>query len=228
MESILVIDRDAASIRELERALTQEGYPVHRVAPGVDALRELLIHEPDLVILGVGGAKKDWDFCRWLLTFLEKPLLLLLSTENRLDRIKGLELGADDCMIKPVITEEVVARTRALLRRKSVQKHRFGSSFVLDEGFVIDLASREVRLDGQPVVLAPTEFRLLCCLARHADEVVSPDRLARQVWGPEGCSETVKVYVHSLRQKLELDPRRPQRLVTRRGAGYILRALKES
>jgi len=153
-----------------------------------------------------------------------------LSTDDKLDRIKGIEMGADDCMIKPVITEEVVARTRALLRRDVRQPQRLGRSLSVDEGFLIDLACREVWLNGQLVLLTPTEFRLLCCLARHAGEVVAPERLALQVWGPEvkGCKEMVKVYVHRLRQKLELDARQPQRLLTRRGAGYVLRGLKES
>ncbi len=227
--SILMIGDDVAIIRELETAFLREGYPAEHVAPGADALGKLINGAPDLVILGHDCQERDWGFCRWLLTFLDKPVLLLLNTDNKLDRIKGLEIGADDCMIKPVITEEVVARTRALLRRNALQPHRLGRNLFVDEGFLIDLACREVWLDGQLILLTPTEFRLLCCLARHAGEVVAPERLALQVWGPEvkGCREMVKVYVHRLRQKLELDARQPQRLLTRRGAGYILRGLKE-
>jgi len=228
--SILMIDDDVAIIRELETAFLREGYPADHVAPGAEALGKLISAAPDLVILGLECQERDWGFCRWLLTFLDKPVLLLLDTSDKLDRIKGLEIGADDCMIKPVMTEEVVARTRALLRRNSLQPHRLGRSLYVDEGFLIDMACREVWLDGQLVLLTPTEFRLLCCLAGHAGEVVSPDRLALHVWGPEakGSKDMVKVYVHRLRQKLELDAKQPQRLLTRRGAGYILRAAKES
>lgn len=229
--SILLIDDDAAIIGELETAFIQQGYPADHVAPGTGALRKMLVEDPDLVILGVGCRERDWGFFRRLLTFLDKPLLLLLSTNSKLDRIKGLELGADDCMTKPVLTEEVLARTRALLRRNhAVSNTRSTRSFFIDESFIIDLARQEVRLDGESVILTPTEFRVLCCLAKHAGEVMSPERLAMQVWGPEGPGggETVKVYVHRLRKKLEVDPRQPQRLVTRRGAGYIFRALNES
>jgi len=183
-----------------------------------------------LVILGLDCVRGEWGFCQRVLTFLENPLLLLLTTEDKLDRTRGLEMGADDCMIKPVITAEVVARTRALLRRNAMQATQGPRSLFVDERFVIDLACREVRLDGQCVILTPTEFRVLCCLAKHAGQVLSPDRLALQVWGTKGkgSPETVKVYVHRLRQKLEVDPRHPQRIVTRRGIGYLFSVRPES
>lgn len=228
--SILLIDDDAAIIGELETAFMREGYPTDHVAVGAEAIWKLSSEAPDLVILGLECRERDWGFCHWLRTFVDKPLLLLLNTSDNLDRIKGLEIGADDCMVKPVIAEEVVARTRALLRRNALQTRRLMRNLFVDEGFVIDLACHEVWLDGQLVVLTPTEFRLLCCLARHAGEVVSRERLALQVWGPggKGCEATIKVYVHRLRQKLEPDPTHPKRLLTRRGAGYLLRVPKES
>jgi DNA-binding response OmpR family regulator len=228
--SILLIDYDAAITGELEAAFVREGYAADTAAPGVAALRKLLVEEPDLVILGLDCVRGEWGFCQRVLTFLENPLLLLLTTEDKLDRTRGLEMGADDCMIKPVITAEVVARTRALLRRNAMQATQGPRSLFVDERFVIDLACREVRLDGQCVILTPTEFRVLCCLAKHAGQVLSPDRLALQVWGTKGkgSPETVKVYVHRLRQKLEVDPRHPQRIVTRRGIGYLFSVRPES
>jgi DNA-binding response OmpR family regulator len=228
--SILMIDDDAAIIAELKTAFLREGYPADHVVPGAEALWRLTYEEPDLIILGCECRESDWGFCHWLLRVLDRPLLLLLNTKDKHDRIKGLEMGADDCMIKPVIAEEVVARTRALLRRDALQLQRLERTLSVDEGFRIDLACREVWLDDQLVLLTPTEFRLLCCLARHAGEVVSPERLALHVWGPEvkDGRDMVKVYVHRLRRKLELDARQPQRLLTRRGAGYVLRASRES
>jgi DNA-binding response OmpR family regulator len=225
--SVLLIDTDAAIITELVTALWREGYPVHNAMPGVDAFRALLIDPPDLVILGLESCDRDWGFCRRLITWLDQPLLLLLSTDNTHDRVKGLELGADDCMIKPVLAAEVVARTRALLRRDAHQSQRNRRSFFVDEGFVIDMANHEVRLEGRPVMLTPTEFRVLSCLAEQAGQVISSRRLADRVWGQEvdGRREMVKVYVHRLRRKLEPDPRKPQRLLTRRGTGYLLRRL---
>lgn len=228
--SILLIDDDAAIIGQLKTAFMQEGFAANHTAPGVEALRKLLVEEPDLVILGLDCQEDEWGYCRRLLMFLDKPLLLLLTTDDKLDRTKGLRLGADDCMIKPVITEEVVARTRALLRRNALRSRRLGRTWFIDEHLVIDLAGQEVRLDGQCVLLTPTEFRVLCCLAKNVGEVMSPERLAMQVWGDgsKGSPDTIKVYVHRLRQKLEADPEHPQRIVTRRGAGYLFGALHES
>jgi two-component system response regulator VicR len=221
--SILLIDDDVDLIREVAMALMQEGYLTEHVVPGTEAFRKLLVDAPDLVILGLDCQESDWSYCRQVLTFLDNPLLLLLTTDSKLDRTRGLEIGADDCMIKPVITEEVVARSRALLRRHAGPFTRVGYNLFIDEHFVIDLACREVRIDGRRVILTPTELRILCCLAKHAGEALSSDRLATQVWGAggKGNPETIKVYVHRLRNKLEVDPRNPTRIVTRRGAGYL-------
>jgi DNA-binding response OmpR family regulator len=228
--SIFLIDHDAAIIGELKAAFAEEGFAASHAIPGVEALRRMLVEQPDLVILGLDCQQDGWRFAQRLLIFLDRPLLLLLTTDDKLDRTKGLRLGADDCMIKPVITEEVVARTRALLRRNSLHSRRTGRNWFVDEHFVIDLAGREVRVDDQCVLLTPTEFRVLCCLAKNAGEVMSPERLAMQVWGDggKGSPDAVKVYVHRLRKKLEADPEHPQRIVTRRGAGYLFGALHES
>ena len=228
--SILLVDKDAAIISELEMAFEREGFAADHAAPGVEALRKLLAEQPEVVILGLDCQRQDWDFCQQLLTFLDNPLLLLLTTHDKLDRTKGLEIGADDCLIKPVIVEEVVARARALLRRHALQPARIGRTLFVDEQSVIDLACREVRLGDHCVLLTPTEFRVLCCLARQVGEVVSPKRLTLQVWGNDGkgSPETLKVYVHRLRQKLEADPEHPERIVTRRGAGYLFRDLTKS
>ena len=225
--SVLLIDDDPILARHLESAFAQEGYHVECIPPGLDAIRTMLIRQPDLVILGVSPQDKDWQFCRRLLTFLDRPLLLLLSTTNQLDRVRGLELGADDCMIKPVLMVEVLARTRALLRRSDSQVSRSQRSYFVDEDLVVDLTRHEVWINGQPVALTPTEFRFLSCFVEHAGEVLSHERLAARVWGPEhtDAHDVIKLYVHQLRQKLEPDPDRPQRFVTRRGEGYLLRPL---
>jgi two-component system KDP operon response regulator KdpE len=189
----------------------------------------MLIHQPDLVILGMDSQDKEWQFCRRLLTFLDRPLLLLLSTTNQLDRVRGLELGADDCMVKPVFMVEVLARARALLRRSEVRISRSQRSYFVDEDLVVDLTRREVWLNGQPVALTPTEFRFLSCFVEHVGEVLSHERLASRVWGPDhtNADDAIKLYVHQLRQKLEPDPNQPRRFVTRRGEGYVLRPLAD-
>jgi len=225
--TILLIDRDSSVDRKLQPAFSREGYSLEYVAPGLDAIRAMLVGEPDMVILGLGPQETDWEFCRRLLAFLDKPLLLLLSTDNKLDRVKGLEFGADDCMIKPCLTEEVIARARVLLRRSAHQANRSNRSYFVDGNLVIDLTRREVWLDEEPVRLTPIEFRFLSCFTEHAGQVLSHDRLVNYVWGPEctGARDSVKLYVHQLRKKLEPDRDRPQRILTRRGEGYLFRAL---
>jgi DNA-binding response OmpR family regulator len=225
---ILIICEEQAAMPECRPELIHEGFQVDQVAPGLDAIRRILTDSPDLVILGMKPREEAWQFCRQLLTFSDKPLLVLLSGNDRLDRTKGLELGADDCMIKPILQVELIARVRALLRRNAAGAYRTRQSFFEDGDLVIDLGRREVRLDGRPVRLTPTELRFLWCLVMHAGEVLSHERLSTQVWGAADINAkgSIKLYVHQLRQKLEPDPRHPQRIVTRRGEGYMFQRLQ--
>lgn len=228
--SLLFIDTDSSVSSRLCPALLQEGYRVATAEPGLGAIRTLLAEAPDLVILEVNCQRGDWEFCNRLLSFLDRPLLLLLVTSNPLDQVRALELGADDCMIRPVATIEFLARVRALLRRKEFITQRMQQSFFVDDNLVVDLTRREVWLNGQPVALTPTEFRLLSCFTQHVGEVLSHERLTLQIWGPEyaDARDAIKQYVHQLREKLELNPRHPQRILTRRGEGYLFRALTHS
>ena len=230
LASILLIDEHPSAQNELCPALGQEGYRVIHAMPGLAAMRMMLAEEPDLVILGVDCQEGGWKFCDRVLTFLDKPLLLLLLTADPLDQVKGLELGADDCMIRPCSTMEMLARVRALLRRQDLINQRARRGYFVDDDLVIDATRREVWLDGQPVALTPTEFRFLSCFTQHVGEVLSHERLTMQVWGPS-CPEardSIKQYVHQLRQKLEPNPRHPQRILTRRGEGYLFQPLTDS
>jgi DNA-binding response OmpR family regulator len=227
---VLLIEDDRATVKDLGAAFALDGFHMDHILPGPRAMRKIVIDDPDVVILGIDSQKQSWRYLCQILAFLDKPLLLLLSASNDTDRIKGLELGADDCMIKPILTAEVVARVRALLRRGEPQASRSERSFFVDQGLVVDLSRREVWLDGQPVALTPTEFRCLFCLTRHVGEVVSHQQLATQVWGL-GCSSdraAIKQYIYQLRQKLEPAPGRPQRIVCRRGQGYVFRLLADT
>ncbi len=225
----MVIDSDEAAAYKLRPALVEEGFQVKVERTGLNAIRSLLLDQPDLVILGVAPPEADWQFCRHLLTFLDAPLLLLLSTDNELDPVRGLELGADDCMRQPVLTVELVARVRALLRRSASRPSWRGRSYFVDQGLVVDLTRREVWLDEQPVALTPTEFKFLSCLTANVGEVLSHERLMLHVWGSEypGWRDAIKLYIHHLRRKLERDPSKPQRIVTRRGRGYVLQRLAQ-
>ena len=228
-DTVLLIDKDEAAVSTLRSAFVSEGYRLDHATPGPDAIRRMLTDRPDLVILGLCAEENGWRFCRRLLTFLDGPLLLLLSTTNTMDSIVGLELGADDCMVKPVLSREVVARVRALLRRSRSPVPRSQRSYFVDEDLVVDLTRAEAKLDGRPVPLTPTEFRLLTCLVRNAGEVLSHEQLARGIWGAEyaGARSAIKQHVCQLRQKLERSPSHPQRILTRRGQGYLFRSVAE-
>ncbi|HSJ54723.1 MAG TPA: response regulator transcription factor [Anaerolineae bacterium] len=226
---ILMIDNDEAAVQDLRPALFEEGFQLEHAISGLDAIRKVLLDQPDVVILGLADVEADWQFCRRLLTFLDAPLMLLLNTENELDLVQGLELGADDCMRKPILTLELVARVRALLRRTTSRPSWRGRSYFVDHGLVIDLTRREVWLDDRPVALTPTEFKFLSCLTAHAGEVLSHERLMMHVWGNEcpGWRDAIKLYIHHLRQKLEQDPSQPRRIMTRRGRGYVFQRLTQ-
>jgi DNA-binding response OmpR family regulator len=220
---VILIDNDTTLMERIRPILELEGYGVTSAVPGPDAIRKTAVEDVGLVILGIASREEDWAFCRRLLSFVESPLLLLLSSDDELDRARALDLGADDCMIKPARLVELVARVRALLRRHAMATPRRQQSFFVDGNLVVDLTRREVRLDDEPVALTPTEFRLLACFVRHAGQVLAHERLSMQVWGPAQAvrRDTLKQCVHHLRRKLEVDPSRPQRIVTRWGEGYL-------
>ena len=224
---ILIIDDDEATLEEVQWALSRDGYQVSVTQPGVGAVRRMLVGEPDLVIVGIDTREQDWRFFRHLLTFKMQPLLLLLSTEDMMDQVKGLELGADDCMIKPIVTVELVARTRALLRRSMTSASRRRRSLFVDGDLYIDLTRREVRINDHPIRLTPTEFQILACLICEVGEVISHKRILTQVWGPSCSGEhsILKPHIHNLRRKLEPDPSQPQRILTRRSEGYLFRRM---
>jgi DNA-binding response OmpR family regulator len=228
--SVLLIDNDTSLTERIRPILELEGYCVTSVMPGPDAIRRTAVGDLALVILGITSREEEWAFCRRLLGFVESPLLLLLSSDDELDRARALDLGADDCMIKPARLVELVARVRALLRRNAMAIPRSQQSFFVDGNLVVDLTRREVRLDDEPVALTPTEFRLLACFVRHAGQVMPHERLSMQVWGSaQGVRrDTLKQCVHHLRRKLEVDPSHPQRIVTRWGEGYLFQSVANS
>ena len=226
-DSVFLIEDDAATVEAVRPVLTREGYRLECVHPGLDAIRRLLLAEPDLVILSINSRDPDWEFCHQVLVFHDRPLLLLLSGGDELDRVQGLELGADDCMLKPFLMIELLARVRALLRRDTTHRPRLSHTLFVDGDLTVDLMRREVRLDGHAVDLTATEFRMLACFVQHAGEMLSSERLITYVWGAQQAASlgSVKLYVCRLRQKLEADPARPRRILTRRGGGYIFTRL---
>jgi DNA-binding response OmpR family regulator len=224
---VLLVDGDPKTVHDIQPVLAQEGYQVDHASPGRDTIRRVLVDEPDLVILGVGEEEGAWRFCRQLLAIVDQPVFLLLAAGSRQDRVRGLDLGADDCMIKPPSLVELIARVRALLRRSTMDFRPRPRSYFMDGDLTVDFARREVRMDGRPLTLTPTEFRLLSYFIRHVGEVLSHEQLLTQVWGPDyaGSRDIVKQHVYHLRQKVESDPHHPRRILSRWSEGYLFQRI---
>ena len=227
-ERVLIIEDEPAVARGLEYALKQEGFEVFWANTGAKALELTSREQPDLITLDLRlPDMSGYDVCRALRSQSHRqPILMLTARDEELDKVLGLELGADDYMVKPYGLRELVSRIRALLRRAygelapqaENQVQRF-------EGLEIDLTHLEVRLEGEVVDLTPTEFRLLRYLAARPNVPVSRSGLVEAVWGYESdvnSDRTVDVHIRHLRQKIERDPANPNRLVTVRGFGYKL------
>ncbi len=222
--TVLVVD-DEPMVREVvARYLELDGFGVHEAADGTEAVGWLAAHRPDLVVLDLMLPGTDGlTILRRLRATGDVPVILLTARAEEVDRVLGLELGADDYVVKPFSARELVARVRSVLRRATATPSP-DSDAVLDFGDLrIELLSREVTVDGQRVDLTPKEFDLLAVLARSPRQVFSRRQLLAQVWdsAPEyQDAATVTVHVGRLRQKLERDPENPRWITTLWGVGY--------
>ncbi|MGD8626910.1 MAG: response regulator transcription factor [Anaerolineae bacterium] len=225
---ILVIDDDPSTITFVQSILRPEGYRVDGSPLGQPALHKLLHDKPNLVILGINRPDAGWPFCRQLLKLHQGPLFLLLASNREADRVRGLQMGAADCLSKRNYGKiEFVARIHAILRRDPNRGATARPDFFVDGNLEIDLAREQVRLDDRLVSLTPTEFRLLACFLEHIDAILSPRQLAERVWGENQARPraAIRPHIHYLRQKLEPDPDHPQRIVTCWGKGYLFQRL---
>lgn len=224
-KTILLVDDDALLRRSLAFNLEQAGYQVSTAASAEDALAYLQRTRPDLVLLDVGLPGMDGlQALRQMRQTSELPVIFLTARRRDLDEILGLELGADDYITKPFDPDVLLARVRAVLRRS-----REGAALAEETALVvgdlqIDPAGHTVTLAGRDIALTAREFALLHVLALEPGRVLSVDDLLGRVWGAEYSGEPQVVYVHIrwLREKLEKNPGRPQRIVTVRGVGYKL------
>jgi two-component system alkaline phosphatase synthesis response regulator PhoP/two-component system response regulator ResD len=203
-ETILIAD-DEASICDLTRLyLEKEGYRVIASADGRDALAQVRDNAPDLLVLDLMMPEMDgWEVCRRVRESSDLPIIMLTARDQDIDKIVGLEMGADDYVTKPFNPRELVARVRALLRRTNSGKPASDRPRQIGN-VLIDPAAREVTVDGQPVGLRAKEFDLLVTLADHVNLVLTRDQLLDQVWGYDfhGETRTVDVHVAHLREKL--------------------------
>ena len=234
-DKILIVEDEPTLRSTLEYNFARQGYEVHMAADGLVALEVARREHPDVIVLDVMLPGLDGlEVCRVLRREMNVPILMLTARAEEIDRIVGLEVGADDYLAKPFSMRELIVRVKALLRRDrlireevAAETDRSAAMGVSHEmlafgELVIDLARREVRRQGQPVALKPKEFDLFVFLARNRGIVLSRDLILERVWGWEfgGDSRTVDVHIRWLREKLEADPAHPTRLVTVRGIGY--------
>lgn len=222
MERILVVDDEKLLVKGLRRSLEQEGYAVLTAGDGREALAVLREEEVDLVLLdlmlpGINGL----DVCRKIRKRSDLPIIMLTAKGEDVDKIVGLELGADDYLAKPFNTRELLARIRAVLRRAG----RAGAPLrkVINVGNLsIDDAKRKVAVSGRKVDLTAKEYDLLYLLARNPGRVYTRDHLLDLVWGAQyfGDSRTVDVHIRRLREKIEENAKEPEFILTSWGVGY--------
>ncbi|HIP70237.1 MAG TPA: response regulator transcription factor [Anaerolineae bacterium] len=228
---ILVVEDDETLQETLVWNLERQGYKVTAAGNGRTALNLARDKKPDLIILDVMLPGLDGiDVCRILRKESATPILMLTARTEEVDKIVGLEIGADDYMTKPFSMRELLVRVKALLRRVDMIREEMGRETAVSPppssltfgSLTIDEERREVRLDNQIVKLQPKEFELLLFLARHQGVALSRSLILEKVWGWtfDGNSRTVDVHVRWLREKIEADPAQPQRIVTVRGVGY--------
>lgn len=221
---IAVIDDDEKITSLLRRSLAFEGYDVTTAPDGAEGLKALSQRQADLVILDVMMPKMDgWEVCRRLREAgIASPVLLLTAKDEVQDRVKGLDMGADDYLVKPFALEELMARVRALLRRRP-EKFEESAQFRFDD-LVLDVDGRETMRGNRRVELTAKEFDLLHLFMQNPKRVLSRDQIMERIWGYDysGESNVLEVYIAMLRQKLE--EQGEKRLIqTVRGAGYVLK-----
>jgi DNA-binding response OmpR family regulator len=223
-QRILVVDDEESILKVVDYALTQEGFEVHTASDATGG--EFLLGQirPDLVILDVMLPEKSGlDVARDIRETSNVPIIMLSARGDEVDRILGLEFGADDYVTKPFSPRELVSRVKAILRRAGTSTDEHARIIV--GAIEIDPASRQVYLDGEPVHLTTSEYGILMLLARHAGKAFSRQAILAALWdeSPVGDERAVDVHIHNMREKIEADPKNPAYILTVRGFGYRLR-----
>jgi two-component system KDP operon response regulator KdpE len=220
---ILVVDDEPRMFQFIRMNLELEGYRVIQASNGLEALDKVRDELPDLVIMDVMMPDLDgFETLRILRETSDVPVIMLTVKAEEDDIVRGLRLGADDYVTKPFSPRELSSRVEALLRRAELPTPIKRTAIEIDDHLTIDFARREVIVDGEPVQLRPTEYRLLFHLVNNAGWVMPHETLLQKVWGYEYRDEThyLRLYITYLRQKIEKDPSNPQYILTERGVGY--------
>ena len=223
-ERILIVEDEPAIAEAVEYALKSEGYEVEAVDDGNAALTQAREQAYDLLVLdlmlpGLSGV----EVCRRLRVESAVPILMLTAKDGEVDRVLGLEVGADDYVTKPFSVPELVARVRALLRRRELDTRQAIAKLRVG-GLELDLAKHQARLDGEQIPLTAFELKLLTLLAGEPERVFSRGEIMRHLWASSyaGDERACDLHISNIRRKIERDPARPERLVTVRGSGYKL------
>ncbi|HSL45366.1 MAG TPA: response regulator transcription factor [Anaerolineales bacterium] len=230
-ESILIVEDEPALRDTLSYNLKKDGFAVEAVGDGRSALESARRLKPDLIVLDLMLPEIDgFEVCRILRKEMITPILMLTARDDEIDRVVGLEVGADDYLTKPFSMRELMARVKAQLRRSRLLREELGKSAAEEKpqekltfkNLVVNLTRREVVLNDEPLALKPQEYELLLFFAEHKGQMLSREFILERVWGWDfiGDSRTVDVHVRWLRQKIEEDPSAPRRIVTVRGGGY--------
>jgi DNA-binding response OmpR family regulator len=222
---VLVVDDEPRYVRAIQFILEANGYQVIVARNGQRAIELAADGQPALVVLDVRMPGLDgYAVCRRIREFSTVPIIMLTALAEDADKVKGLDLGADDYVTKPFSADELLARVRAVLRRTEIADLPTGSPVFECGDLRVDLVQQRVYVGDREVKLTPTEYRLLAELVKQAGRVLVPEYLIKQIWGPgyEGETQLLWQVVYRLRQKVEPNPRNPQYIQTRPGIGYVL------
>lgn len=225
-KTVLIVEDEDNILEAVRYNLTKEGYDVVAAADGEVGLDLARTANPDLVILDIMLPKLDgFQVCQLLRRETDTPIIMLTAKGEETDRVVGLELGADDYVTKPFSMRELLARVRALLRRSDLtnqNRHAEVSSYVKTGNLTLDLVRHQATINDQPMNLKPREFALLVLLVSNNGRAFSRDQILEELWSSDyiGDIRTVDVHIRWLREKIEVDPSAPKRIITIRGIGY--------
>jgi len=225
---VLVVDDEVQIRRLLRVTLEKQGYAVHEAATGEEGLQMLLGKKPDIVLLDLGLPDKDGaEVLAGLRAWSTVPVIILSVRNSEDDIVRLLDAGADDYLIKPFNTGELIARMKVAIRHHAPQE---AQQLFVSGRLTVDLMDRVVKVGGETVKLTPTEYGLVRLFVQHAGRIITHRQILHEVWGPNADEETnyLRVYITGLRKKIEENPQMPALIVTEPGVGYRLRVLPAS
>ncbi len=220
---ILVVDDEKRMVVFISLNLVQDGFEVFEAFNGTQAIDKLRQHLPDLILLDVMMPDMDgFEVLKIIREMSAVPVIMLTAKGEEDDKVRGLELGADDYVTKPFSPRELVSRVKAVLRRGASLEEEGSGVIQVDDHLKVDFGRHEVWVDGELISLRPTEYRLLYHLMQNAGWVLTHDQVLTKVWGYEYRDEPhyVRLYINYLRKKIEKDPANPEYILTERGVGY--------